>query len=67
MAGGGTIGGPIEIGLSRAVPDVAMATCGEPGSTAADTSESSDSEQLALDLGDGTSHTRPPPPPHRFI
>lgn len=67
VAGGGTIGGTIEIGLSRAVPDVAMATCGEPGPTAADTSESSDSEQLALDLGDGTSHTRPPPPPHRFI
>lgn len=58
-------GGGAEVGLSRAVPDVAMATC-EPGA-AADSSESSDSEQLALDLGDGTTHSRPPPPPHRFI
>lgn len=64
-SGGSVTGCGGELGLSRAVPDVAMATC-EP-SAGPDSSESSDSEQLALDLGDGTTHPRPPPPPHRFI
>lgn len=38
------------------------------GSTlAGDSSDSDGSDQLGLDLGDGSRHPPPPPPPHRFI
>uniref|UniRef100_A0A224XBH5 Putative btb/poz domain-containing protein 7 isoform x1 n=1 Tax=Panstrongylus lignarius TaxID=156445 RepID=A0A224XBH5_9HEMI len=54
-----------ETQLSEVMPDVAMATGGS--TLAGDSSDSDGSDQLGLDLGDGSRHPPPPPPPHRFI